>query len=435
MRVVLANTFDRSGGASRAAHRLLTGLRRIGVPATMCVQHVNGDEEGVCATSGHRYATALVGLRKIVDLQPIYSLYPERHRVPFSLNWIPGSGARQISSMAPDIVNLHWINAGYLSLGSLSRFQVPIVWTLHDMWPFTGGCHFSSGCDGYKRSCGRCPVLQSRRQKDVSRWNWRRKARHWRSLRPWLVAPSQWMADRAAESRLFGHLPITVIPNGLDTDRYRPQDRRAARWSLGLPVDAKIVLFCCNEALSLSRKGFARLVEAWGCLARGRNTGRWCLVVVGLSHAPPGYDIPPDTRFLGHLKDDVSLALAYSASDVHAVCSVEDNLPNTVMEAMACGTPCVAFRCGGIPEMVDHLENGFLAESNDIEGFVDGLSWLVAEGVRYRRIAENARKKSQTSFDHRIQATRYRELFQFLLDESTGRGVDRTKIGRGETVG
>jgi glycosyltransferase involved in cell wall biosynthesis len=228
------------------------------------------------------------------------------------------------------------------------------------------------------------------------------------------------MADRAAESRLFGHLPVTVIPNGLDTDRYRPQDKRLARRLLGLPADDKIVLFCCNEALSFERKGFAWLVEALKRLASGQKTRRWCLVVVGVSSVPKGYDFTANTRFLGHLKDDVSLALAYSAADVYAIPTMEDNLPNTVMEAMACATPCVAFRSGGIPDMVDHLENGFLSAPKDVEGLAEGLRWLLSERVRYRRIAENARKKSETCFDHRIQAERYRELFRHLVNESAG---------------
>ncbi|MDP5337685.1 MAG: glycosyltransferase, partial [Nodularia sp. (in: cyanobacteria)] len=221
---LLINTNDIDGGAARAAYRLHQGLQKINIDSTMLVGNKTSDDITVLGANS-KLDKGWAKIAPTLDSLPL-KFYPQRNdKLIFSLQWLPDQLAAQIAQSNPDVINLHWINGGYLRIETLAKFKKPIVWTLHDMWAFTGGCHYSGGCDKYTKSCGACPQLGSQREGDISRWIWQRKAKAWENINLTIVTPSLWLADCARKSILFQNLRIEVIPNGLDTEVYKPIDK------------------------------------------------------------------------------------------------------------------------------------------------------------------------------------------------------------------
>jgi glycosyltransferase involved in cell wall biosynthesis len=300
-----------------------------------------------------------------------------------------------------------------LTPAALPQFGRPIVWTLHDMWPFTGGCHYDNECGRYSQSCGRCPVLGSERERDLSRLVWNRKRRAWSELEIRVIAPSRWLADCARRSSLFGRYRIEVVPNGLDLEVFRPIDRKSARELIGLPPDGRIILFGAHAATTDVRKGFSHLQEASFRLADLGEPSAYRLVLLGATHSPLPLGL--ESHGLGILQDDVALALAYSAADVFVAPSLQDNLPNTVMEALACGTPCVAFDIGGMPDLIEHEHNGYLARPFDASDLANGIAWTLSDADRWQRLSLRAREKCEQEFEFTKVAARHVALYRDIL--------------------
>ena len=340
-------------------------------------------------------------------------MYPNRPENNFSPALLPDHLAVEVAAMAPDLLHLHWLGAGFLRVETLGRFDKPLIWTLHDSWAFTGGCHVPYDCTRYRHNCGECPILGSRRSNDLSRWTWKRKARAWRNLNLTVVAPSRWLADCARESSLFRNVRVEVIPNGLDIDAFRPADREQSRASLGLPQDRKIILFGAVHGSSDPNKGFQLLTQALQLLAADRSDAM--AVVFGSDDFPELPDLPMPLVSLGTIHDDSVLAALYSAADVFVLPSMLENLPNTVLEAMACGTPCVAFRQGGVPDLIDHQECGYLAQPYDTGELARGIAWVLEDRRRHAELARRARQKVVADFDLHGVAARYRALYHELL--------------------
>jgi glycosyltransferase involved in cell wall biosynthesis len=415
MKVCLLSNSDGRGGGYAAAYRLHRGLIKSGIDSTMLVGEKTSGDHTILSPM-NKLSQVWAKLIPGVSYLPLL-LYKRRELTPYSLQWLPDHLASKVARISPDIINLHWINAGFLQIETLAKFEQPIVWTLHDMWPFTGGCHYSGECDRYTDSCGACPQLGSDRKADISRWVWWRKARAWKNINLTLVTPSRWLADLAGRSSLFGDLRIEVIPNGLDIQHYRPLDRDMVRDLLGLPKDKRLILFGATSPTSDRRKGFYLLQDA---LQRLGEDVSWrdCLelVIFGASEPPDSPRFSLKTHYLGRLTDDISIALVYAAADVFVAPSLQDNLPNTVMEALACGTPCVAFKIGGMADMIEHRENGYLAHPYDIEDFVKGIAWVLEEPKN--RLIACAREKVEREFALEIQAERYLQLYERILNRS-----------------
>jgi glycosyltransferase involved in cell wall biosynthesis len=414
MKVCLLSNSDGRGGGYAAAYRLHRGLIEIGIDSTMLVgEKTRGDHTILSPINklSQVWAKLIPGVSHLPLL-----LYKRRELTPYSLQWLPDRLAAQVARISPDIINLHWINAGFLQIETLAKFDQPIVWTLHDMWPFTGGCHYSGECDRYTRSCGACPQLGSHRKWDISRWVWQRKAKAWKNLNLTIVTPSRWLADRARESSLFQDLPIEVIPNGVDIQCYKPIDQKIARNLLGLPLDKQIILFGAISATGDRRKGFHLLLTALQKLSQWETwKNKLELVVFGSSEPLDPPDFGFNAHYLGKLGDDISLALVYSAADVFVAPSIQENLPNTVMEALACGTPCVAFEIGGMSDMIDRGENGYLASPFDVEDFAKGIAWVLEDKEKHASLCERARTKVEREFTSEIQASKYCKLYNTIL--------------------
>jgi glycosyltransferase involved in cell wall biosynthesis len=416
MNILQLNTSDAGGGAATAATRLCRGLKNLDVDCRMLVQFAGSSAEGVI---GPRTLLGRLGaaFRCGLDTLPVRG-YRSRPPGIFSPAVVPDRLDKQVAGLDPDIVHLHWLGFGFCRLESLLRLGRPLVWTLHDSWAFTGGCHLPGACTRYREMCGACPMLGSRRENDLSRRVWERKQRAWRGVDLTVVAPSRWMAERARSSSLLGDCRIETIPNGLDTARFKPIGKHAAREILNLPSDKKLVMFGAFFATTERNKGFHLLQPALRDLAAQGWGDTTELVVFGVSRpaAPP--DLGMKCHYVGHLHDDVALALHYAAADVFVAPSLEENLPYTVMEALACGTPCVAFRVGGIPELIDHERNGYLATPYETGDLARGIAWVLEDDGRREELARRGRQKVEREFDLEMVVRRHLALYEELLARS-----------------
>lgn len=413
MNALLVCRSDINGGAARAAYRLHQGLQRIGVDSQMLVQTKESDDRTVIG-SQNKLEKGINKLRPKLDSLPL-KFYSQRQDTTFWAQWLPDKINRKVEGINPDIINLHWICSGYVQIETLAKFDKPLIWTFHDMWAFTGGCHYSEDCDRYTQSCGTCPQLHSNKNSDLSSWIWQRKYKSWQRLNLSIVTPSQWLAKCAKTSSLFKDIRIEVIPNGLDTQRYKPVNKQTARELLNLPQDRHLILFGSLKT-SDRRKGFHLLQPALQSLSKSGWQDKIDLVVFGSSGSSNQIDLGFKVNYLGKLGDDISLALVYAAADVFVAPSIQDNLPNTVLEAIACGTPCVAFNIGGMPDMIEHQQNGYLARPYEIEDLARGIAWVLENPERHQKLSHNAAEKAKREFTLELQAQRYSSLFDEIVE-------------------
>ena len=416
MNVLLLSTFDTEGGAARAAYRLHQGLHSIGVSSRMLVQTKHSDDPSVLSTKTN-LAASLASARVTIDALPL-KRYAKAGKVLFSPQWLPDR-VKAMSTLLPvDLFNLHWTHSGFLQIETLAQLQRPLVWSLHDMWAFTGGCHYTGDCDRYQASCGACPQLKSQRERDLSRWVWQRKLSAWKSLDLTIVALSSWMANCAKASSLLQHHRIEQIPNGINTDIYRPIDFQIARQLLRLPSNKRLILFGACHATSDKRKGFHLLQTALQQLTQLTWKDQLELVVLGADRPEQPPDLGFKVHYLGTVKDELTQALVYSAADVFVLPSIQENLSNMIMEALACGTPCVAFNIGGMPDLIKHQTNGYLAQPYQIQDLAQGIAWVLEDESRYQNLHYAARAKVVQDFNLELQARRYKALYEEILEQS-----------------
>lgn len=398
LNVLHLSTADIQGGAARAAYRLHQGLVKQGVNSAMLVQEKTSTDARVFAPN-KRSQQILTSTRVIWDTLPL-KFYPGfQQDGAFYPQWLPERVAGQISKLQPDILNLHWLSGGFIRLESLAKFQQPMVWTLHDMWAFTGGCHYSGNCQRYQQTCGHCPQLGSTQTQDLSHWVWQRKKKAWQGLNLTIVCPTQWLADAARSSALFAQTRIEVIANGLDLETYRPIDSGLARQLLKLPADRPLVMFGALQATSDPRKGFdllqTALLHLRASVSQSTPLADLEIVVFGATQPadPPNLGFP--VHYLGQLQDELTLALVYSAADLMVVPSRQENLAQTACEALACGTPVVTFGQTGLADVVDHQRNGYLAQLGDAQSLAAGIAWVLAEPERLAQLSGQARQSAE----------------------------------------
>jgi len=414
MKILQLSESDISGGAARAGYRLHQGLQQIGINSLMKVQTKISEDESVCGLTSN-LAMGFAKIKLSMDHLPKL-LYRKRKNLVYHFQWMPDFMIRRIKAQSPDIIHLHWVCRAFINVKTLARMKKPLVWTFHDMWPFTGGCHYTGDCTGYRLSCGNCPQLGSEGKKDLSHWTWRRKQKWWRNLDLTIITPSQWMKACVLESTLLKDYPVKVIPYGIDLNRYRPLDRDMARDLLGLPRGKHLILFGAINPSKDPRKGFRFLHSALKGLSQKDDCQQTELIILGSSEPPNKPDFGFKTTYLGRLHDDISITLVYAACDVFVIPSLEDNLPNTVIEALACGIPCVGFNSGGISDMIKHKKNGYLAARLDIGDLANGIKWVLKNATRWQSLSREARKTVKREYDIGIIAQRYAELYQTILN-------------------
>ncbi len=405
-----------SGGAGKAAYRLHHGLCEAGIQSEfLCLSKVIPDPtvkviQGTTTSTEPGYAKVMDGISS--HWHRITLDHPQR---PAGLEMFSDADSPvRLASLeeikSADVVHLHWI-AGlvdYDELSSVLRGK-KIIWTLHDMNPFTGGCHYAGACVKYRESCGACPQLGSSLDNDLSRKIFEKKRRGLQGVDITVVAPSRWLASCAAQSAIFKGYRVVCIPYGVPTDVFQPIEGVDVRKTLGISPDAFVILFGADN-LENQRKGFVYLLEA---LRRYRTNKEVVLAVFGA--LTPGIVIDSPYRLvkLGAIQEEANLACIYSMADLLVIPSLEDNLPNTVLESMACGTPVVGFAVGGIPDMIEHKKTGYLAECGDIDGLVSGIDWLLTNPDK-SLLRENCRRKVEMCYSSFTQVARFRTFYNSI---------------------
>lgn len=396
--------------------RLLQGVKRRGVNTALLTRAVGVDFGGqLMPLTIFEAVMAKLSTRFDYDLVDRYL-----SGVPgwWSLNLIPNSTRKRITELDPELIHLHWIGDGFLPLWSLGRVSVPVIWTLHDAWGFTGGCHYFQDCVKYVTGCGQCPQISSQRMPDISRFVSNQKAKGVASCNPVVVAPSRWLAECARKSSVFSNCRIEIIPNGIDTELFRPLDKKAVRQLLQLPHDKKIILYGAMGGRSNLLKGYALFEQSLHHLALLTIRNEIAVVSFGEQRADAVTEISGFQAIqCGILRDELSLSMLYSAADLFVLPSLQDNLPNTVMEALACGTPVVCFRSGGVVDMVEHEQNGFIAENFCPVELARGIASVLKMDGHHQRLSTNARSTACSKFDLNSVADRYTRLYRELLQQ------------------
>jgi len=415
MKVLHVSIGDSSGGASRAAYRIHRAQVRAGIDSHMLVLQKGTDDDRVIQVAPRAFLTHLFEIfkRHLQNYrQRGWSIDKSVYR-NFGFN---STGlVDEINASDADIINLHWV-CNLLSVKDIARLTKPIVWTLHDMWPFCGGEHYISDGDDARFRCGYLPDNRPEGESgpDLNLKTWNAKYRAWPSQNFTIVCPSRWLADCARQSVLFSGRSIHVVPNPLDLETmWRPLDRKSARLVLGLPMDKHLILFGAIGGVTDLRKGADLLRTAIRQVAK-EVPNRLELMIYGQSEDGGGDVWPCPVHWLGDVRDDRVLAQAYSAADVMIVSSRQDNLPNTAVEAQACGTPVVAFDVGGLPDIVIHRETGWLARELDAMSLAEGVLWLLADEVRLAGLSVAARKRAVERYAEPVVAEAYRELYDTL---------------------
>ncbi|MGN8071370.1 glycosyltransferase [Mucilaginibacter sp. 22184] len=421
LKVVHLNTYDGNGGAGRACMRLNRALLSQNVDSKVIVHYKFGKNPQIGTFNKNpvqkAYAAATIILERILAKRYLKPL----SRTPFSFTWFGRSVIRYSEVKNADIIHLHWINHGFLDpkhIAQIAKLNKPVVWTFHDSNAFTGGCHVRYACDHYMRECGNCPLLIHEGDHDISHKIWQQKRKAYDVLDFAVAAPSSWMQASVKNSSLMLEKAVNHIPNTLETDIFKPADKRRAKQKAGLPTDKFIFLSGFMPSRKDLHKGTQYLLDSLELLKQrlGVDANQVELVIFGNRGTEGVPDFPFKTSFLGTINNDELLAQCYAAADAFLIPSLEDNLPYTVMESLSCGTPVIAFTTGGIPDMVQHEYNGYLATYKSAESFTDGMEWII-KYPNQELIQQQARQTIMDKFSEEVIARKHIRLYQGLLQK------------------
>lgn len=419
MRVTHLNHTDAGNGAARAAYRLHKALQRDEVLSQMFVQTKKTSDPTVQSFRvRHNIWMRLRRRLRKERIQRAFAKYQDTRPEGAELFYddrTPHYGNVLPQCPPADVFNLHSIY-GFVDHNSFfQHVNRPVVWTLHDMNAFTGGCQYTAGCIRFRNACGKCPQLGSEEEKDLSRKVWERK---WKAYRPKIrgnqlriVTPSRWLADQARKSPLILDATVTVIPNAVDSDTFCPRSTEGVPSALNIPESHQIVLFLASST-ERTRKGFDLFADAVEEASVGETT------FISIGGGKPRLAEHLDHVHLGHIGSDQLLSVFYGMSDIFVIPSRQDNLPNTVLESMASGTPVVGFNTGGIPDMVRPGETGWLAESESIRALRGAVEQALSdEGVLERRSAR-CREVVEEEYTLDVQAQAYRTLYEEMIGQA-----------------
>ena len=420
MRVLIINTSERMGGAAIAANRLMDALRNNGIQAKMLVRDKQTNQ------------ITVIGLNK--SLWKIWQFIWERiiiwksnHFKKQNLFAVDIANTGTDITVLPefkqaDIIHLHWINQGMLSLKDLKKIfssGKPVVWTMHDMWPCTGICHHARECHNYHQECHHCPYLYGKgSKKDLANRIFLKKKELYTLAPITFITCSQWLKEQAQQSALLIGHKIYNIPNPINTNLFKPRkNKQEARTLAGLPTDKKLILFGAAK-ITDKRKGIDYFIESCKVLAEKypELTQKLGVVVYGKESEQLKSMVPFPVYPLNYISSEKDLVNIYNAVDLYVTPSLEENLPNTIMEAMACGVPCVGFNVGGIPEMIDHLHNGYVADYKSTEDLANGIYWTLSES-EYQSLSEEACRKVASSYSESAIAKKYIEIYNKITGE------------------
>lgn len=420
MRILIVSTHDQQGGAAIAAYRLLEALNKNGATARMLTLHKQSDNSNVIEVGN----PLMNKIRFVAERGVIYikNGFSKANLFDVSIANTGVSITHHPEFKKADIIHLHWINQGMLSIKEIGKILASgkkVVWTMHDMWPFTGICHHAKPCHFFETKCGLCPYINDTSPEDsisdptskddYSYTTFLRKQAAYSLGDIHFVACSKWLKNLALKSKLVNQHKVSAIANPINTDHYKPKDKTELRKAMNLPPDKKIILFAAAK-VSDKRKGIDYLIEASRIIAKEDNN---CIfLIAGGNSEEVITQLALPAINLGYVASG-EMSDVYNAADVFVTPSLQENLPNTIMESMACGTPCVGFNVGGIPEMIDHKQNGYVAKYKDSQDLANGLMWVLQdESTNF--LSENARSKVVNNYSENIIAKRYLEIYDKL---------------------
>ncbi|MGD2090361.1 MAG: glycosyltransferase [Candidatus Aminicenantes bacterium] len=422
MNVLIINTFDIKGGAARAAYRLNKGFNRIGINSVMLVKEKQSQDERVRQINPVIEDDALKEL-KIVDAIRKNYIINNRTSISntiFSLNY-PGYDLTELEIVKKaEVINLHWVNKfqSVESIYSIIKLGKPIVWTIHDENSFTGGCHYSAGCTLYKVDCKTCPQLADDPY-HLPYYNLKNKIDLLGNKNITIVSPSKWLAKEAKESALFRYSTVVTIPNSIETDLYSPQNKEETKRKLGIG-EHTVTILTAISGWQPRRKGFSHFLSAMRYCSKNKKfkdfvrKNKLLLLCFGTpADEFIGLKIP--FKSFGKVDCDKKLCDIYNASDIFVLPSLEDNLPNTMMEAMSCGIPVIAFNAGGMPDMIEDDLTGRLIPCGSDKKFAKAVQDLIFNDGKRSTMGKKSRELIEKKYKLEDQAQKYAELFSRLL--------------------
>lgn len=416
LRVLTVNVSDSSGGAARAAYRIHKATIEAGVDGLFLVKNKALNDPNVLTVESFDSLGSLKApfrwiQHKIKNKLQQARWRPYPNRQDEFMSDLRGSSLHgALQKIEYDILHLHWINLRFIDINDLAKVTKPIVWTLHDCWPFTGVCHYFYDCTRYKQSCGCCPHLASNNERDLSHKVWQKKMDVFSKLNIHVVCPSNWLAQAARESAIFKQFPVSVIPNPLDTDFFTPGSKVDACKVLCISPEKRYILYGAMNAIKDRRKGFAELKSCLQYYENQFDTKDIEVLIFGSNDKAQLELNHIRTTDLGLLNDQ-QLRAAYRASDVMVTPSLSENLSNIIMESLACGTPVVAFNIGGNSDMIEHKLNGYLAENVSSKELADGITWCL-ENNNTANLSQNARNKVLENFTEDKVGVMYKRVYE-----------------------
>lgn len=409
MRVFALNLSDSIGGAAKAAYRIHKAVGMMGVDSTLMVNRKRKVDDSV------------IGLKSSFEVlfdkfRSGFGVLVSRMMSTPNADYhspaiFPTSWSKKLSRLEVDVIHLHWINGEMMSIGDIGAIQKPLVWTLHDMWAFSGAEHYSRTSrwkDGYTQA--NRPTDEA--GFDLNRWTWNRKRRSWKNPIQ-IVTPSHWLAECVKNSALMRGWPVEVIPNPIDVDQWTPIDKKLAREKFNLSLGVPLILFGAIGGASDPRKGFDYLKSALQMLSKVRSDLE--LVIFGQEAPDQAIDLGFPIHYLGHLSNESDMQMAYSAADLLVAPSIQEVFGQTASEAHACGCPAVAFEGTGLADVIEHHKTGYLAKLGDVEDLAAGISWVLESTSKSAQLNYAARERAVEKFSYPVIARQYENIYSKVL--------------------
>lgn len=421
MRVVHFNSVD-CGGAGNSALRLIMSMDKYDIKSQLIVGYKTTKYNFVIQYSKNNFEKILSRIQRYLKKIYFKLRYVNRENVPFSFGLF-GVNAKKIDCIySADIIHLHWINDDFISLNDLAylcKLNKIIIWTVHDSWAFTGGCHVRYGCDKFICECGECPMLHSKNAKDITWLTLKRKQRKLKNNNIIFIVPSKWMMNSITKSSLFKNNKCYHIPNAINENIYKEIGEERVEKILDYTKDKKLyhILFGASST-KIPFKGFSYLIEMLEIIDKNDSQLKENLIIHFIGEENDNNDILNrfHTKFWGYISDENEMAALYNLADIYVYPSIDDNLPNMVMESMACGTPVVAFNTGGIPEMVEHKYNGYIATQKDSSSLLDGIYWIINNNDN-NILGDRCRKKVMNKYSQKVISELYYDIYKEVKEK------------------
>ena len=415
MKLVVLSTFERAGGAAIAANRLMKSLIDNDIKVKTLTLNKQTNDKNVISIQSSFIKQWIVRSKFLCERWVIF-VYNHFNRENLFNVSIANTGfdvSKHPLIKEADIIHIHWINQGFLSLRGLRKlFEMgkPVFWTMHDMWACTGICHYARECNNYQTSCHNCFYLNKPGPNDLSNQFFRRKKKSFITEKITFITCSNWLKNNAEKSALLAGRKIFTIPNPIDTLLFHPINKSICREKYNLPNDKQLILFGAVK-ISDERKGIHYLIKAIELLSQNSQANKLELIIFGKTNMDLSDIFALKVNYLNFLSNEEDIVALYNAADVYVTPSLEDNLPNKIMESMACGVPCCGFNVGGIPEMIDHKSNGYVVEYKSAKDLAHGIYWTLFE-ADYEQLSHKARQKVLDCYSEEIIAKQYIELYR-----------------------